>query len=145
MASNRVPPQGSAPRSQAPTGAGARPSPALVVAEGAGEAAAHAVRAAPASPTGAAFGALEHLVGTGRRALGAARANGVAPAPVPAEARKRGRPRRPGAIARSLSQAGPALVVEPALYFTGLAKREPALVVSAEPEPRGPGRHRGQR
>src|SRR3989442_8879130 len=99
-------------RPQAPARASARPSPALVIAEGAGEATGQAVRAAPSSPIGAAFGAAEHLIGAGRRALGAARTTPISPAAPPEPVGKRGRSRATSAIARSISHADPALVIE---------------------------------
>lgn len=105
---------------QPATGAApARRSPALVIAEDAGDVAEHAVRRLSESPTGAAFGAAQAALGAVRGATRAARSS------IPSAPARRGE----RAIARSISR-GPNLVIEPELFFTGMARSCSALVVS---------------
>jgi len=114
-----VPPRPPAP--QAPP----RQPAAVTAAEEAGEAAAHAVRTLPQSPTAAAFGAAQQLVGAGRAAA------------------RRGKSPRRDDLDRALERAfraGPSLVIERGLYLTGISRTEPLLLVNQRGAPRRRGR-----
>lgn len=108
------------PRPPAPQGSPRQPA-TVTAAEEAGEAAAHAVRTLPQSPTAAAFGAAQQLVGAGRAAA------------------RRGKVPRRGELERALTRAhriGPDLVIERGLYLTGTSRPEPPLMVNPRGAPR---------